>query len=247
MASILDRVRATIKKQPVSTSVAGSIKWYRDQIRKLSGVTIDSHFSRGTGVRADLLADESRSMRNYLPGQMYLFVYDAKTKKKLPYWDKFPLVFFIGPCKDGTWLGINFHYLNYQQRYYLYHELLTLADKNPNDPKARLRLAYKSLIKMSRFKSVKPCLHKYLPSHIMSNVVRIEAPDWETALFLPVENFQKKTKTFVWKDSEGIIAGTQKGPSTDGLPKGSKRTPTTTPSVNAAKISRTNGLPTKKT
>jgi hypothetical protein len=237
--SILDKVRAKIKKEPLSKSVAGAIKWYRDQIRILSGYTGDSHYSRGSNIKNDLLADRGRARTNYFPGQMYLFAYKAKHWKTLPYWDKFPLVFFIGPCSDGTWLGINFHYLNYQQRYFLFHELLTLADKHPTDPRAMLKLSYRALKSMARFKAFKPCLHKYIPANMASHLVRVEAPDWETALFLPVESFMKRPKTAVWKDSDGIINGTQKGPSTDGLPKGTKKTSTTTNPVS------TNGSPKK--
>jgi hypothetical protein len=237
--NILDKVRAKLKSQPVAKSVEESINWYRNQIRKLSGYGDDPHFSRGSGLRNEMLKDSSRSRSNYIPGSMYLFVYDPKWKKKLPYYDKFPLVFFIGPSVDGTWMGINFHYLNYRQRLLLFNELATLANNKLTNPKTKLILAYKMLKSLARFRAFKPCFHKYLPNHIMSRVIKIDAPDWETALFLPVENFSKKSKTFVWRDSEAIIAGTQKGPSNNGLPKGTPTTSTSTKVVNQ------NGLPHK--
>jgi hypothetical protein len=167
---------------------------------------------------------------------MYLFVYDPKLKKKLPYYDKFPLVFPIQLYDDG-FLGINLHYLGYRSRLLLFNELMTLANKAPNNPQARLVMAYRSLRSMARFKAFKPCLKRYLNKHVMSNFIKIEAPDWETSIFLPVENFYKKSKTFVWDDSEGIIAGKQKAPT--GLPKDSQRTST------KAKVAPSNGSPTK--
>ena len=98
---------------------------------------------------------------------------------------------------------------------------------------------------MARFKSFKPCFHKYLPNQIVSKLVKIDAPDWEIALFLPVENFVKKGKSYVWQQSSEIIDGTRKGPSSDGLPKGTKKTPTSTVTAVQKTVS-TNGLPKKK-
>jgi hypothetical protein len=237
--SILDKVRAKLNKGPAPEDVNSSIKWFRNTIRKLSGFG-GSHYSRGGDLRQHLLSDNKRARTRPIPGQMYAFVYSAKWKKILPYWDRFPLVFFIGPNKDGTWSGINLHYLNYNQRYFLFHELLTLADRHPNDPRARLILAYKMLKGMSRFKAFLPCFHKYLPRQIISHLVRIESPDWLTSLFLPVENFAKHSKTYVWNESDRIISGQQKGPT--GLPKGSTHTPTVTTSPIQAPVS-SNGLP----
>jgi hypothetical protein len=236
--SILDKVRKKLRTQPVAKSIDESIRWYRTQIRKLSGYGEDSHYSRGARLREDLLEDKLRLRSNYFSGMLYLFVYDPKLKKSLPYYDKFPLVFFLGPCEDGTWMGINLHYLGYRQRLLLFRELSTLANNRLTNPQTKLILAYRMLKGMARFRAFKPCLHKYLPKHIVSRLVKIEAPDWETALFLPVENFAKKGKTFVWSQSEEIIDGTRKYPD-NGLPKGTKTTSTQTKPVN------TNGIPHK--
>lgn len=170
-----------------------AIKWYRNKIRELGGAT-----------RTELLKDKKRTKEWIYPGFMYLFVYDPKWKKKLPYYDKFPLVIPVHFYNDG-FMGINLHYLDYKTRLQLFHELLTLIDKHPTDPRARMRLAYNTLVGYSRFKAVRPCLKRYLSSHIRSNAYKIEAPDWETALFLPVENFAKKSKTKVWKVSNTMI------------------------------------------
>lgn len=170
-----------------------AIKWYRTKIRELGGAK-----------RADLLKDKKRTQEAVYPGFMYLFVYDPKWKKKLPYYDKFPLVIPFQFYKDG-FMGINLHYLDYKNRLLLFQELLTIIDKTPTDPRARFRLAYRTLVSYARFKAVKPCIKRYLSAHIRSMAYKIEAPDWETALFLPVENFAKKSKTKVWKVSNTMI------------------------------------------
>jgi hypothetical protein len=236
--SIFDKVRAKLKKQPLPKNMEESIKWYKNQIRILSGYSGDSHYSRGSGLRTELLADGKRAKEYFYQGSMYLFVYDPKLKRTLPYYDKFPLVFPIQFYHDG-FLGINLHYLGYSSRMMLFHNLLTLIDKPQMDHRAKIMVAYRALKSMTRFAAFKPCLKRYLSKHILTHAVKIDAPDWETALFLPVENFSKRPKTFVWSDSEAIISGAQRGPSTNGLPKG---TPTTSTKV---KVTNQNGLPTK--
>jgi len=240
--SILDRVREKLQKEPFSNTQAGSIKWYRNQIRKLSE-SPTGHFYRGDTLRPHLLADPNRSTENILPGLMYLFYYDPKYKKVLPYYDRFPLVFPIDYNREG-FIGLNLHYLGYNTRLELFRQLELMSNRNQNDPRARIQIAYRMLKGFSRFKAFKPCLKKYLFQHVRSHYVRINSPDWETALFLPVEQFVKRSKTFVWADSERIISGEQKGPT--GLPKTTTipHTPTVTTSP-VQKTVNTNGLPHK--
>ena len=241
--SIIDKVRAILNKQPLTQSIDDSIKWYRTKIRELSGYGGDPHYSRGSALRTELLNDTKRGKTFPFQGFMYLFVYDPKLKKTLPYYDKFPLVFPIQFYDDG-FLGINLHYLGYRSRLLLFNELATLANKPQTNSRARLVMAYKALRGMARFKAFKPCIKRYLDKHIISNFIKIDAPDWETAIFLPVENFAKKPKIFVWSDSEAIISGAQSGPTvnTSGLPKDSKRTSTKSKVVQSESVS-TNGLP----
>lgn len=221
--SILDKIRKKLAtKKGASEYKMDALKWYRNKIRELGGAT-----------RADILADKTRRKDWFFPGFMYLFVYDPKWKKKLPYYDKFPLVIPVQFYSDG-FLGINLHYLNYRMRLELFHELLTQIDRAPNDPKARFRLAYQSLRRYARFRAVRPCLKRYLSSHVQSHAIKIEAPDWETALFLPVENFAKKSKTTVWSISEEKINNS-----------GGGGTPTTV-RTSSAKVANSNGLPSKK-
>ena len=46
----------------------------------------------------------------FLEGRMYTFFYDPKTKDKLPYYDRFPLIIMVKPAPGGFY-GINLHYL----------------------------------------------------------------------------------------------------------------------------------------
>lgn len=193
--SILDKVREKLKTQTLPGAQRQAVSWYRAQIKSLGGAT-----------REHLLADRARSKNWFYPGGMYLFVYDPKTKETLPYYDKFPLVLPLEFYRDG-FLGINLHYLDYRTRLSLFHNLLSLVEQKTLNENTRMQLSYRILSGVSRFKAFKPCIKRYLSSHVQSQAIKINAPDWETALFLPVENFSKKSKTKVWQDSTDIIAG----------------------------------------
>jgi hypothetical protein len=207
--SILDKVWSKLKTETLPGAQRKAIAWFRSQISSLGGAT-----------RQKILADRKRQVEWFTPGTLFLFVYDPKTKEKLPYYDRFPLVFPVEFYKDGM-LGINLHYLDYRTRLSLFRHLLSLADSKTMDERTRLRLSYKILKTVSKYKAFKPCLKRYLSSHVQSHAIKIDAPDWETALFLPVENFAKRSRTAVWQDSTDIIAG--RDPKNVIPPVGSKR------------------------
>ena len=54
---------------------------------------------------------------------------------------------------------------------------------------------------LRRFGRAVPCVKRYLGDHVKSSTVRIDADEWEIAIFLPVERFQKESKKTVWADS----------------------------------------------
>jgi hypothetical protein len=131
---------------------------------------------------------------------MYFFMYDAKTKDKLPYWDRFPLIFPIQEYEDG-FLGINMHYLPYDYRAQLMDGLYTMAQSNEEGMAVRLNISYSILKESSKTKNFKPCVKRYLTSHVQSSFYQVNWKEWPVALFLPVERFEKQSKQHVWSES----------------------------------------------
>ena len=43
--------------------------------------------------------------------------------------------------------------------------------------------------------------------HVKSRFIKIESAEWDIALFLPTERFQKSSKQTVWKDSRAEVRG----------------------------------------
>ena len=140
-------------------------------------------------------------------GRMYLFHYDAKTKKDLPYYDMFPLIFPFQKAPGGFY-GINLHYLPYNYRALLMDGLYSLVvNESHNDETTRLRLSYQILNSMSKLRYFRPCVKRYLNSNIRSKFVYITPEEWNVALFLPLQKFNKGTIQQVYKDSVDTIKG----------------------------------------
>lgn len=150
--------------------------------------------------------DRERLKNRAAIGVMYNFFYDPKHKEKLPYYDKFPLIFKIEEYPD-RFLGINLHYLNLPMRAKLMDALYEVANNTRYDENTKLKISYGILKNASRFSFFKPCIKMYLKSHVRSRFMKINSSEWDIALFLPTEQFMKKSKTAVWTESKRIIRG----------------------------------------
>lgn len=145
------------------------------------------------GYRNNIVNNTSRSRDSTAIGKMYFFFYDPKHKKKLPVYDKFPLVFPIESYANG-FLGLNLHYLSGGERQALLGRLSEFANNKRYNENTRLSLSYdllqgtKSLASLSR-----PCIKRYLFSHVRSGFIEITAAEWDKAINLPVEFFVYNT------------------------------------------------------
>jgi hypothetical protein len=169
--------------------------WYRNTAKTYSNVT-ENQFLKG--------AEATRFSNTPLVGQMYMFRYNAKWKDELPYWDKFPLVFPFKKIKGG-FLGLNMHYLPLNYRAQLMDALYTVTNNQMYNETTKLKLSYDILNGVAKFKFFKPTIKHYLSDHLTSRFLYVYPAEWDMALFLPLEKFQKANKQEVWKDSRKII------------------------------------------
>jgi len=171
---------------------AKSSGWFQQQVNILGK----------TGVTPNRLirTNTDRNQSSIVPGEMYMFFYDAKHKDTLPYWDRFPLVFPFKKLPDG-FLGLNMHYLPYQLRILLLDRLMQFRSNNRLDETTRLKYSWAQIEGMSKFKIAEPCVKRYLTNHVQSPFKKIDANDWTTALMMPVERFVGTNKSSVWIQS----------------------------------------------
>ncbi len=176
-----------------------SIEWFRNTARNFRTLSKEQ-------LRETLANDRSIFKTSIVPGSMYMFMYDAKHKDTLPYFDAFPVIFPLELYKDG-FLGLNFHYLQPKLRAVLMDSLYGIISDPKLTEKAKIRLSYRLLGTISQHKLFKPCIKRYLYSHFKSRYLYVEPRAWEIALFLPTENFQGASTSRVWADSRKKING----------------------------------------
>ena len=167
-------------------------KWFQKKAR-------DSRINRH-----QLLNSSDRSENRPIVGHMYCYAYDPKWKAKLPYYDEFPLIFVVEPAPSG-FIGINLHYVSPRNRLLLMDSLTKISTDNRYDSKTKLALSYNILKGLSKYNMMKPCLKRYLYSQVKSNFVKINANEWDIAIFLPVQKFKKAAASTVWSDSQRSI------------------------------------------
>lgn len=178
-------------------------EWYRKQAKTSAGrdITAEALISTKDKGRA-----KARLVGEAVYGSMYFFEYEPKLKETLPYYDRFPLIFPINKAKGGI-LGINMHYLPPKLRAELMDALYSVVTNERYDESTRLALNYKVLNGAAKFRLFKPCVKHYLARQVRSRFIKIEASEWDTALFLPVADFQKQGTAKVWADSRRIARG----------------------------------------
>ena len=196
MASLFDTLQANAFRAGVTARTKESQKWFQDKIKDLPNPS-----------RKKLLADTALDpTTKTMVGSMYMYMYDPKTKKDLPYYDRFPLTILMSGNKSG-FTGLNLHYLPYNTRAAFLDELMSLAPTKLGDTTRIRTLRYELIAGARKYKEFKPCFKQYLNSHVKSRFVRVPMTDWEIAIFLPVEQFVKKNKTSVWTESLKISKG----------------------------------------
>lgn len=160
-----------------------SAKWFADTIKK----NIRGH-----------------SVSKPTPGRLYAYMYDAKHKDTLPYWDRFPLIVYLGLGKQGSttlMYGLNLHYIPPKARQQFLEELLKQYANTPTiTNKTKLKINWSQV---KGFAGADKMIKAYLPGHIKGSLIEIKPSDWANVVLLPTQSFQSKGKRFsanaVWK------------------------------------------------
>jgi hypothetical protein len=196
MAVLFDEIlNKGVRSGQIPARTAEARDWYRDTARKYKTVKENQFFG---GKNKD------RMMARPLIGGMYMILYDAKTKAKLPYYDRMPLIF---PYRrvPGGFMGLNMHYIPLPLRARLMDALYDTANNSKYDETTRLKISYKILDKAAKYKHFRPCVKRYLNSQVQSKFMYVYPSEWDIALFLPTERFVGATKATVFADSRRQI------------------------------------------
>ena len=193
MASLFDTLQANAFRAGITARTRESRKWFEKNVQNLKMP------SRNALLKDDALDPVTRQIQ----GNMYMYFYDPKHKKTLPYYDRFPLTIMVEPAKGGFY-GLNLHYLRPDISAKFLDELMNLVPGKVNNTKRITKMKYDLLQSTRKYREFRPCFKHYLTSQIASKMVRVPMTEWEIAIFLPTEQFKKSGKTNVWKESNKI-------------------------------------------
>jgi hypothetical protein len=191
MGSLFDKLESEAYRRGLQKRSKEAQDWFRSQLRGMKKINMHK-----------MLKDDRLKLKQRPRiGDMFMYIYDPKHRKTLPYYDRFPLTIMVSKAPGGFY-GLNLHYLPLKQRAMFLDRLTEIANNKKFDETTRLKLNYSLLKSAKKYKYFAPCFKHYLTSQIDSKIVKVEASEWDIAIFLPTENFAKKTKGFVWKQSK---------------------------------------------
>lgn len=138
------------------------------------------------------------------PGKIYAYIYDAKHKDTLDYWDKYPLVIYLGLGKHNLMYGLNLHYIPPKARQQFLEELLKQYASTPTITNStKLKIDWS---KVKGFHGADQMIKAYIPGNIKGPLVEIKPADWANVTLLPLQQFMSKGKRFsaqkVWAASK---------------------------------------------
>jgi hypothetical protein len=168
-----------------------SLEWMANRIAEIKNPGV---------IPRGISRETYRQTSGFRLGGMYCFYYDPKTKDKLEYYDRFPMVLVLDRYTDG-FLGLNLHYLPFQYRIAFLGKLMKFAEMDDAGEIQRLRVTYDILTASKSLKAFKPCLKRYLTGHIQSKILAIQSNEWDIAAFLPIQQFKKASAAKVWQES----------------------------------------------
>ena len=145
---------------------------------------------------------EDSSVQSSKPkiGQLYTYLYNPKTKDKLPYYDIVPLVIPVQYTDNGFY-GLNFHYLSLPERNKLLNIILPFSQKSETSKK---KSSYAKLVSLASG-IWSPCCKRYLWTHIRTKFVNIPQEDWYEIIKMPVISFQKATTKEVYRQTKRMM------------------------------------------
>ena len=145
--------------------------WYRSQVFKTNSLkyqTDPTRIVREDQVdEQDSFVNRDRNVVRVYPKlfSLMFYQYKAKTRRDLPFYDKYPLAFVID-VDPKSFFAVNLHYYSPEERMGIVAGLA--ANKIPKFQKGA---------------------HKYLLSEVRSPYLELAEQEWQTICLLPLEEF----------------------------------------------------------
>ena len=193
MSNLFQKLEYEAFRAGITPRSKESRDWFRRKARSM-------RVNRSQLMQEDEIQLRSRSAT----GAMFMFFYDPKHKKTLPYYDSFPLIIAVGKA-EGGFIGLNLHYLPIALRAKFLDGLMDTTNNKKYDESTKFAISYNMLKNASKLKYFKPCYKHYLTKHVRGRLALVPAPEWEIATFLPTADFQKASTSTIYGQSRSMI------------------------------------------
>jgi len=188
VASLFDKLESEAFRKGITARSKEAEKWFAKNVKKLGK------------LGPNVLKDDRLKKTRIRAGDMVMYTYDPKLKKTLPYYDTFPLAIIVGKAPGG-FHALNLHYLPPKVRAIFLDKLNDVANNQKFDDSTKFKITYKLLKATANYKYFKPCYKHYLTPNVTSNVMKVNATEWNIAIFLQTAAFRKKSTRYVWGQS----------------------------------------------
>ena len=189
MASLFDKLEGEAFRKGLKARSKEANDWFASNVKKLGKL--------GPNVLQD---DRLKKQAGASPGDMVMYTYNPKHKATLPYYDTFPLAIVVGSAPGG-FHAINLHYLPPKVRAIFLDKLNDVASNQKFNATTRFKITYKLLMATKSYKYFKPCFKHYLTENVTSSIMKVNAAEWNIAIFLQTASFKKASTGKVWADS----------------------------------------------
>ena len=193
MSNLFQKLEYEAFRAGITPRTKESRDWFRKKARAM-------RVNRSQLMQEDEIQLRSRSAT----GAMFMFFYDPKHKKTLPYYDSFPPIIAVGGA-EGGFIGLNLHYLPIALRAKFLDGLMDTTNNKKYDESTKFAISYNMFKSASKLKYFKPCYKHYLTKHVRGRLALVPAPEWEIATFLPTADFQKASTSTIYGQSRSMI------------------------------------------
>lgn len=186
-------------------SVQQNVRSAADTIRDLQHKVTQVRMTGGVFQNKDRYID---SVNGKMLGRMVAYMYNPlqESKKRMPYWDMFPVV-IVTDLNPRGWTGMNLHYLPPKMRVMLLGQLYNIYQDRHMDERKQLQISYDYLQRTNAHPYIKPTIHRYRPGGLRSQVYVVPPEDWARVALLPLQKFQKQPDEVVWQDARKHLRG----------------------------------------
>ena len=168
------------RPEEIEERTIDSLQWFQTNVRDIRRTP------------SSIMKENQNFVTRIELGKMYMFMYEAKRKDKLKYYDYFPVTICLKRYSTG-FMGVNLHYLAPKYRALLMDGLYEFYREIEDD--SYFQVKYPTIKSVSKLRWAKPCIKQYQYPYIDSRIVEVQPEHMDMVVMLPSQKFMTKGTT----------------------------------------------------